>query len=178
MLQHLILEVYNARQRFVHAVHGVTESQAAFKPDDDSWSLTDNVEHMVWAEMGGINGIWKTANSIRVGKPIWTGDAIHHGRTIEEIIQLTWQPKEKVPEVAKPRWGGPIEYWVLALRNCQPLLEQMGRGLEGLDLERVIYPHIISGPLNVIQRMQFLRFHLDRHKNQIERIKEHPNYPT
>ncbi len=43
--------------------------------------------------------------------------------------------------------------------------------------EQIIYPHIISGPLNVYQRMEFLRFHLERHQRQIENIKGHAGFP-
>jgi len=31
--------------------------------------------------------------------------------------------------------------------------------------------------LNVTQRIEFLRFHLNRHQAQIERIKEVPHFP-
>lgn len=127
--------------------------------------------------MGGINGIWKTLEAIKNGKPIWNGEAIHHGFTIEQIIEKTWKPKEQVPEIAKPRWGGPVAYWIKALEGCQLLLESLFTELEGYDLEQIIYPHIISGPLNVVQRMEFLRFHLNRHQNQIENIKSHPDFP-
>ena len=177
-LNQLISEVSVARIDFIAAASGLSTAQASFKPSEEIWSIIDNVEHMVWAEMGGINGIWKTYEAIKSGTPIWSGEAIHHGLSIEAIIQKTWQPKEKVPEIAKPRWGGPVQYWIAALQNCQVLLEKLGNELVNEDLDKIIYPHIISGPLNVIQRMEFLRFHLNRHQDQIERIKTHPNYPN
>jgi hypothetical protein len=174
----LIKQVERARQDFIKAASGFSSAQAVFKSSGESWSVVDNVEHMVWAEMGGINGIWKTFEGIKNKKPVWTGEAIHQGLSIEEIIAKTWQPKEKVPEVAKPRWGGPVEYWIVSLQNCQVLLEELGYVLARQDLEKIIYPHIISGPLNVVQRMEFLRFHLKRHQKQIENIKAHPDFPT
>ncbi|HEY5824337.1 MAG TPA: DinB family protein [Cyclobacteriaceae bacterium] len=174
----LLSEVATARKQFISAVSGLTPSQAQFKPSPDVWSVVDNAEHMVWAEMGGINGIWKTFRALKANQPLWTGEAIHHGLGIEVIIEKTWQPKEQVPEVAKPRWGGPLEYWLLALQNCQPLLESLMQELKGEDLEQIIYPHIISGPLNVVQRMEFLRFHLNRHQRQIENLKMHPSFPA
>jgi hypothetical protein len=176
-LQELVHEVGLAREAFISTASGLSHSQASFKSSEEEWSVADNVEHMVWAEMGGINGIWKTAQAIKSNKPIWTGDAIHHGLPIEAIIEKTWRPKEQVPEIAKPRWGGPVEYWIHALRNCQGLLKELIKGLDGLDPEKIIYPHIISGPLNVIQRLEFLRFHLQRHQRQIENIKSHPAFP-
>jgi hypothetical protein len=174
---HLLRAVAVARQQFIQVASGLTIDQSQFKSSPDVWSVVDNVEHMVWAEMGGINGMWKTFNAIRQNKPIWQGDAIHHGRSIEKIIELTWKEKEQVPEIAKPRWGGPVEYWILALNNCQGLLEELCRAMQGYDPETIIYPHIISGPLNVVQRLEFLRFHLNRHQQQIENIKLHPDFP-
>lgn len=176
-LQQLLISVADARKQFVQAASGLTYDQGQFKSSPEVWSIAEIVEHMVWAEMGGINGIWKALAGIRNNKPIWTGDAIHQGRHIEEIIAKTWKEKEIVPESAKPRWGGPVEYWIVALNGCQNLLESLCEALEGFELRQVIYPHIISGPLDVIQRMEFLRFHLNRHQHQIENIKEHPNYP-
>jgi hypothetical protein len=121
--------------------------------------LAENVEHLVWAEMGGINGIWRTVTSLRNNMPLWTGEAVHNGLSIHQIIEKTWKPKEQVPESAKPRWGGPVEYWIAALRNCKPLLESLAEQLESFDLEKVIYPDPISGPLHVIQCIEFLSFH-------------------
>jgi hypothetical protein len=175
-LTSLVKDVQKARTNFVSAASGLTFFQSQFKPAEDVWSVVDIVEHMVWAEQGGINGIWKTLEGIKNNNPIWVGEAIHHGLSIENIIEKTWQPKEKVPETAKPRWGGPVEFWIGSLENCQTLLESLALALQGHDLEKIIYPHIISGPLNVIQRMEFLRFHLQRHQRQIENLKTHPQF--
>jgi hypothetical protein len=173
----LLHPVAQARAEFIKAASGLSSEQSHFKPSAESWSIAEVVEHMVWAEMGGINGIWKTLDGLKNSKPVWTGEAIHHGLTIEQIIEKTWKPKEQVPESAKPRWGGPIDYWIRALQGCQPLLESLMTELKGFDLEKVIYPHVISGPMNVVQRMEFLRFHLNRHQRQIENIKAHPDFP-
>lgn len=174
-LDELIGEVNRARLSYIEACSGLTPSQAAFKPDPKSWSIVEVTEHLVWAEMGGINLIWKAADGIRENRPVWTGDPVHHGLSIEKIIQLTWKEKEEVPESAKPRWGGTLEFWITSLSGCQPLLEKLGQNLSGVDPEKVIYPHIISGPLNAIQRIQFLRFHIQRHHKQMEKLKNHPD---
>lgn len=177
-LHQLIHHVARARQQFIESVSGLTTEQGAFQSSESEWSITDNVEHLVWAEQGGINGMWKALDATKNNKPIWTGKAIHRGLSIEEIVERTWQGKEKAPEVARPKWGGATEFWIISLNNCQPLLEGLGRALEGSNLESVIHPHPISGPLDVTQRMQFLRFHLDRHRLQIENIKSHRDFPT
>lgn len=173
----LIAKVDVARKSFLEACTGLTPAQAAFRPAADSWSITDNAEHLVWAEWGGVSSIWKAIDGMRSNEPVWKGEAIHSGLSIEEIIAATWQPKEKVPPSAAPQWGGPISFWLHSLANCQFTLHALEKDMEGLDPENVIYPHPISGPLNVLQRMQFLRFHLERHQAQVEGVKQHPAFP-
>lgn len=176
-LEKLILQVEIARQQFISAASGLSPEQAYFKPSKEEWSVVENTEHMVWAEYGGINGIWRAIEGLKINKPAWEGVSSNQGLSIEEIIEKTWQKKEKVPESARPKWGGPIDFWIASLQNCQRLLESLSKALVGLDIENIIYPHPISGPLNVPQRMEFLRFHLERHQRQIENIKAHPDFP-
>lgn len=125
---------------------------------------------MTLAEQVGINGIWKALDGYRRGQPVWSGEPIHRGKSIEEVIAATWKEREEVPAVAAPRCGGPLGYWTAALRSCRPVLAQFQNALEGIDLEQIIYPHPISGPLDARQRLEFLRFHLDRHRGQVLRV--------
>ena len=54
--------------------------------------------------------------------------------------------------------------------------EPVHRGLSmRLRFGAARYP--ISGPLDVRQRLEFLRFHLDRHRAQVEQVKLHPDFP-
>lgn len=178
----LIEDVTAARERFIGALGHPTPDHAAFRPASDAWSITDNVEHMVLAERSGTHGIWKALDGVRRGAPVWTGEAVHRGCAIEDVIARTWREREDVPAIATPCWGGPIGYWIAALRAGQPVLDALGAELEraaaaGVELDAVIYPHPISGPLDVWQRLEFLRFHLDRHAGQVQRIRSHPDFP-
>jgi len=176
-METLIKEVEIARQQFISITLGLSLRQSEFNPNPEVWSITEIVEHIVWAERAGVMGIWKALIGIRNGKPIWEGKDVNKGLSIEEVIKRTWEKKEKVPEIAKPRWGGPIEFWITSLESCSSTLKKLSRELNGMDLEGIIYSHPISGPLNVIQRMQFLRFHLQRHQLQMENLKKHPQFP-
>ena len=173
-----IKKVAAARESFISACSGLKPSQYFFKPLPESWSIAEITEHLVWAEWAGVNSIWKAIVAERKNDPIWKSEAVHHGLPIEAIIEKTWQAKEKVPQGAEPKWFGPLEYWISAMRHAQHLLDDMAKGIQGLDPEKVIYPHPISGPLNVVQRMQFLRFHMERHQRQVEDIKLNPDFPS
>jgi DinB superfamily len=166
-----------SRDHFLTSVINLTFAQATFQPDPDTWSILAITEHIVRAEQSGVMGMWKALDGVRNGAPVWSGEPIHRGLSIEEVVALTWQPKEKVPEIAAPIWGGSLGYWVAMLKAQHVLLQELAAALDGYDLETILFPHPISGPLDVRQRLEFLRFHLDRHRTQVEQVKSHPDFP-
>jgi hypothetical protein len=105
------------------------------------------------------------------------GDAVHRGRTIEDIVKATWVPGQEAPDVARPRRGGPLNYWILALQCNQPLLDALPDRLFGLNSHEVITPHPISGPWDADQWLAFIRFHLDLHRAQIDTVTQTPGFP-
>lgn len=171
LVDSLVRDVAAARERYLSALGTPTPTQATFKPAADSWSLVELTEHMTLAEQVGLNGIWRALEGQRAGRPVWQGDPVHRGRSIEDVVASTWREREVVPAVAAPKWGGPLPYWMAALRGCQPVLEALSRQLGSMDLEQIVYPHPISGPLDARQRLEFLRFHLDRHAAQVARVR-------
>ena len=173
----LIAEVAAARRRVADAVHGLTPDQEAFRPAPGEWSAPQVVEHLVLAEHAGINRIWRAAEGVRRGQPVWRGEPVHRGLPIEAVIARTWPERAEAPPWVVPTAGGPLAYWVACLWACQPVLEALGEALRGVDLAEVIFPHPISGPLDGRQRLEFLRWHLDHHRRQIEDIVAAPGFP-
>jgi hypothetical protein len=165
-LDRLITVVEDARRSYLDLLAGISPEQALFRTDPESWSIAQITEHLVHAEMGGINLIWRAADGVARGAPVWNGESPNRGLNIEEVVQRTWQTRETAPDSAQPRMGGPFAYWAAALRSCAGLLLELKVVLLGLPLEDVVYPHVISGPLDARQRLQFLAFHLDRHRHQ------------
>jgi hypothetical protein len=174
----LIQQVSDARCRLLQQVQGLSERQAAFKPNHDSWSISEVLEHLVLAECSGVTKIWAAADGVRSGNPVWTGQHANSGLGIDAVVARTWKEKEAAPSIATPHIGGPLQYWVESLKLAQTLLRALGNALEGLDLGTIIYPHFLSGPLDARQRIDFLRFHIDRHGGQINRIKSLADFPS
>lgn len=170
IIPELIADVAEARERVIAAVAGLAADQATRKPAPDEWAVAQVIEHLVLAEHGGIIRIWQAAEGVRSGEPVWQGEAVHRGRSIEEIIATTWRAREDAPANAVPQTNGPLAYWVASLDACQPVLVALGKALDGLDLETVIAPYAISGPLDARQRLEFLRWHMDHHRQQIAEI--------
>jgi hypothetical protein len=148
----------------------LTEIQARWKPSPDVWNCIEITEHLFWAEQGGILGMWKTLHAIREGSMVRTYESIHRDMSVEQIIELTWQPKEKVPPVAAPRLGGPLLFWKQSLKGLQGILEAFGQDLNGDELRLQAHPHPISGAMDFQQRIEFLAFHLHRHQEQVAQL--------
>ena len=169
-IQNLIQDVSKARTQYLDNIASVTEVQACWKPDPQVWNIIEITEHLFWAEQGGILGMWKTIHAIRDGNMVRTYESIHKDMPIEQIIDITWQPKEKVPAVAAPRLGGPLCFWKESLKSLQEILSAFGQDLKEDELRLQAHPHPISGALDFQQRIEFLRFHINRHQQQVSRI--------
>lgn len=174
----LIAEATAARTRLLDCIRGLTTAQGAFKPAPAEWSIAENVEHLVLAEQGSINRVWAAADGLRHAQRVWSGEPIHRGKSIEQIVAETWAPRQQAPDIATPRRRGPLAYWFVAIQCNQPLLEALPAALTALDLAEVITPHPISGPWDACQWLAFVRFHLDRHRQQIEGVMRAPGFPS
>lgn len=166
----LIADVAAARRRVMEDVAGVTEEQATWQPATGQWSVAQVVEHLVLAEHAGVFSIWQAAVALQRGEPLWRGEPVHRGKSIEQNIAETWREREEAPPEATPRKNGPLAYWVASLAAREPVVTALGRVLAPFDLEAVIAPHFLSGPLDARQRLEFLCWHMDHHRRQIADI--------
>lgn len=166
----LIARTQLERSRLLDLVRPLTNLQAEYKPAPETWSINEHLEHLVLAEVSGTSKIWAAAEGIRTEKPVWTGHHTNRGLSIEEIVARTWKSKEIAPPIATPHIGGPLSYWTEYLSLAGHLLDRLAPLLEDLDPETVVFPHFLCGPLDAAQRIDFLRFHILRHRRQIETL--------
>jgi len=173
----LIQSVEVARTALLDSVAGLSEAQAAFKPGEGQWSVTDVLEHLYLAEFSGVAKIWTALEGFSRGTA-WREDRPHRGKHIEDIVAGTWKPREVAPPIATPHIGGPLQLWVVATQSLRGVLAALGTQLQGVPLEDVVFPHYLSGPLDACQRLEFLRFHIERHAAQIARIRATEGFPA
>jgi len=173
----LVKQVELARAKFVGSVKLLNNAQAGFKPSAGEWSVVEVVEHLYLAELSGVAKIWAALNSLRAGTH-WTEPLPNRGKPIEMIISETWKAKETAPPIATPHIGGPLEFWLSATRSLTPMLAELGGALRSVRLEDVVFPHFLCGPLDARQRLEFLRFHIERHADQVDRIRRSADFPT
>lgn len=170
-VQRLVNEIAVARQELLRAVEHVPAAQGAFQPAPDAWSIAQVLEHLVWAELGGLNSMMSAIEAWRRGQPVWTDANPNRGKTIEEIIRATWRKKETAPESAGPTMGGPLPYWTALFQASHHVVERVAEEIQADELDDVIYPHFLSGPLTMRQRLEFLRYHMQHHMPQVEALR-------
>ncbi len=166
----LIQEVKSARHDYLALISTVSETHAAHKQTPEVWNVTENTEHLYWAEHGSVLGMWKTLHAIRAGQYEKKFDSKFKNLPIQEIIDRTWKPKEIVPPVAAPRMGGTLIFWRNALDSLQPILDAFGNEIQEDELRMLAHPHPISGAMDFHQRLEFLAFHIRRHHGQVKSI--------
>ncbi len=173
----LIADVESARAGLLARVRGLTDVQGAYRPAPDAWSIAEIVEHLYLAELSGVSKIWQAARDARQGRG-WRDAHPNRGQSIEAIVAATWKPRETAPPIATPHIGGGLSFWVAATSTLTPILSATGAELEGLPLEEVVFPHFLSGPLDAHQRLEFLRFHIERHLNQVTEVMASAGFPA
>ena len=82
----LFQSVEDARARVLDQVRGLSAPQAAFKPDQNCWSITEIVERLVLAESSGVTKIWAAADGVKSGHPVWAGEHTNSGLSIDDVI--------------------------------------------------------------------------------------------
>ena len=173
----LVEAVESARRTLLDRIAGLTDVQATFRPAEGQWNVLEIVEHLYLAELSGISKIWAALEGVR-GRREWSEARPNAGNPIEAVVAATWKPKEVAPPIATPHIGGPLSFWVAATRSLTPILAKLGSELESVPLEAVVFPHYLSGPLDGRQRLEFLRYHMERHLGQIDSIRSSPDYPS
>ena len=170
-VQLLIDSICKARAEYLSEINSLNPYQISNKVSADVWNAVEITEHLYWAEQNGLVAIYKTIHAKAEGKAVWEGEPVNKGLSIEAIIDRTWQVKEIVPASAAPRVGGPVDLWTNLLQSLNIPLKGLSDKLSDDDLDIMTFPHPISGPFDIRQRLEFLRFHINRHRGQLIALK-------
>jgi len=86
--------------------------------------------------------------------------------------------KKRTAHRHAPHRRTPYPTWLGYLQLAQALLDKIEPVLTGLDPEAVLFPRFLCGPLDAAQRVDFLRFHINRHRGQILALMAEPGFPA
>lgn len=175
-ISHLASAARQARERVIKTVSGWSAEQAAFKPDPDTWSAQEILEHLYGTEFFVYSTLWMGLEGLKVNQPIWQGEHTNRGLPTEVAAAEYQAGKFKVPQGGEPKLGGSLHFWIGAFSSCQTILERLGAALKEINQE-LIFPHFVAGPLDAKQWIEMLTLHMDRHRLQIERLRTANGFP-
>ena len=166
-----IRQLLEGRDALFRATAGLTGAQLHFKPQPDTWSIADCVEHLAVTEDLLFSLIAKGAPNPD-GVPL---DPAKDGRMVAAIVDRS--RKFSAPPAVRPRahFASPAvavqhfhdgrERALAYTRNCTE------------DLRRLFAPHPVLGEIDCYRCLLLLALHPARHAAQIEEIKQHPQFP-
>ena len=165
----LVNSVENSRKSYIQTIGQLSKEVTNHKPNESSWNIVEITEHLYWAEFLGVAVMAKVLNEILEGKRELKYESKNKGLKIEKVVELTWNRKEQVPDIAAPRVGGSISFWINSFISLKDILKEFTHNLTDDMLRVIAHAHPISGELDFQQRLEFLRFHIDRHHLQAKR---------
>ena len=162
----LLDDVERARGAFMQTLAKLDPGAIDRPIEPGRWSPLEYLEHLVRAEDATVWRMYGAVGEARAGAAPPTD--MRPEAAIERIVEETWQEAEEAPPLAVPSLRGSPAYWTARLEAQQPIVSRLVDCLDDGELDGVAYLHPISGPFTMRQGLQFIRFHLDRHRCQIE----------
>jgi DinB superfamily len=159
-----------ARGYLLETVSGLSASQWNFRPDNDTWSIVDNVEHLVLIE-GRVHAI--IGNMINAPE----ADPGHQETEMDDLIisevpKRSIKVKAPIPVCPANRWTGP-EALASFIAGREQTMQLLGAPL----LRGRVMPHPLFGAWDGYQWLLAVASHNIRHTSQICEVKARLDFP-
>nr|WP_293304034.1 DinB family protein [Allomuricauda sp.] len=170
MLKHLT----ETRNHMTQVLEGLTNAQLNFKPDENSWSIAECVEHLAVTENGFGGLIQKTVGA--GPNPVLKDSLVFKDEDIMTNISDR-SNKVKTSEAFEP--SGQFESFENTL---QAFLEKRNSHIEYVkttedDLRNRYSKDLPFGPVDGVQLIIFAAGHTERHVLQMEEVMAHTKFP-
>lgn len=166
-----LLSVYaqmeNERQQMLQQLAKYPADILEKKPDENSWSVTEVIYHLIVAERGALSYLNK---KLEVGG---FGKATFQAGVKQKLLNfaISLPVKFKAPKIVQLPKDANITYGE-AITEWNEIRVNMKKAYEGLDDDftgKELFKHPIAGKMNIVQGLKFMRQHMNRHIGQIER---------
>jgi hypothetical protein len=154
----------------IESVSGLSTTQWDFKPADDTWSIAENMEHIVLVE-SGIHAIIERMSNAPEVAPEGTRSEMDDF-IVNEIPKRSRKGKSPAQAYPTHRWSGPE-----ALRHFIERRDQSIRLLVTRRLREHVVAHPLFGPWDGYQWLLAAASHGARHTAQICEVKGHEKFP-
>jgi hypothetical protein len=158
----------NTKQKLLNDLSEYDSYRLSHKPDANTWSVAQIVQHLAVAEKGAIRYLQK---KLEVGG--------HQKARFSSIARLkllntalALPIKFKAPQVVAVASENEIPYET-AVSNWNAVRTEVRKTYESLDesvITHDLFKHPFAGKLDLIQGQRFMQQHMERHLKQIWRV--------
>lgn len=178
-----LAEYERAQKRLIELTTGLSNAQANWRAGEKKWSVAECIDHLVQSMDTYARCMGPAIEKARIkglkGEPPYGGGTVIGGFIVRTLRK---GPSTKVP-APKPFRPSASEYELPKVReNLLRTLINIGNLLkvaENLPLGRIAFGTPVSPLVRVslAQAFEIHAIHTHRHLDQIERIKQDPNFP-
>lgn len=178
MTYHSVAEIYaatdDAHARLVDSIAHLSAGDEQLRFAPEQWSIAEIVEHVAIVEghIAKLAGMMLHQAASAGAPPAPHRDGRITPISIEEEIAQSLREKYEAPATARPRGGVAIADSLARIERAREIFSELRPRIEAIDGASVSYPHPIFGPFNLYQWLVMVGVHKDRHRRQIEAVKE------
>lgn len=170
-VQDLVIAIEHSRRQLLELLASLEQDSVRQPIAEGRWSPLQYLEHLVRAEEATLWRMFKAVEDAR--SEGWRLESPTPEASIEEIVAATWKEQEEAPPLAVPQLGGSPAYWAERMRRNEALVRAFAEFVDDAELDSLAYPHPISGLFTMRQGLEFVRFHLDRHRFHVAEARAH-----
>lgn len=159
------------RKRLAGVLATIKPDEATLRPDDQTWSIQEIVEHLTMVEFGTARICTKLlGESKKGGKP--SNGRVELSTVFAERSARVATQRLEAPDRVHPTGNVPISESFERMEANQKLFDDMLPDLERYDLSNQRFPHPYFGEITAAEWLVLLGGHELRHTKQIEKLLE------
>lgn len=163
------------RQQLMDSLQVYSDSQLAFRPAYDAWSINQVLQHLMLSDKGVVQYLKKKLQA----PSLPNAGIAAKVRTLLLKAFLRSPLKAKIPgPIVQPIQ--PMTFWDI-VKEWNDIRDEMQNVLGQLNesqLDWAIFKHPVAGYMNVFQLLDFVDYHVRHHRYQIKRIVSAKDFPT
>ncbi len=164
------------RARLLAEVEGLSEKQVAFQPGLGTWSIGEVLDHLCLAERSMTRTISRLLQQAAGFGMIGVPGSIEQPRHTIDLDAYTRQAV--APDGVVPSPDRPLAQLLAALAESRERLREVCARVDGRVVGPIQLVHFQLGHQNFYQWLALVGAHDAKHLQQIERIKNDPQFPA
>jgi hypothetical protein len=156
-----------SRQKLFSELKNYSQDVINKKPAPDKWSVAEVLQHLIVSEEASLNYIRKKTANASPSKKSGLSAKIKYA-----LLQIAFNipVKYKAPKIIVPQATGNIQLNELDNKWRQIRSETIAiiEKLSDNDFENELWLHPVTGKMSLMQMVDFLTMHFQRHERQIK----------